>query len=77
MDRDYKNLYQQLVHRLEERSRLGGVMSIMHWDEEVIMPEGAADARAKQMSALAGVLHEKSTHPALSDLLNGLNRERR
>jgi len=74
MDRDHKNVYQQLVHRLEERSRLGGVMSIMHWDEEVIMPEGGAEARAKQMSALAGVLHEKSTHPALGDLLNGLNR---
>ncbi len=74
MDRDHKNVYQQLVHRLEERSRLGGVMSIMHWDEEVIMPEGAAEARAKQMSALAGVLHEKSTHPALGGLLNGLNR---
>ncbi|MCH8157937.1 MAG: carboxypeptidase M32, partial [Nitrospinae bacterium] len=72
MDKDHKNTYYQLVRKLEERSRLGGVMGIMHWDQEVIMPEGAAEARAQQMAALAGVLHEKSTHPALGDLLHRL-----
>ena len=29
--------YQKLVHRLEETSRLGGSMGILHGDQEVIM----------------------------------------
>ena len=44
-----KDVYQKLVLKLEERSRLGGIMGIMHWDQEVIMPKGSADARAKQI----------------------------
>ncbi|KMP12547.1 carboxypeptidase [Candidatus Nitromaritima sp. SCGC AAA799-C22] len=74
MDHNYRDIYRQLVRKLEERSRLGGVMGVMHWDQEVIMPPGAASARAQQMAALAGVLHEKSTHPALGYLLTLLQR---
>jgi len=60
-----KSVYEDLVEKLEEISRLGGVMSTLHWDQEVIMPSGAAKARAKQISALAGVIHEKATDPRL------------
>ncbi len=69
---DIKNIYRQLVRKLEERSRLGGVMGVMHWDQEVIMPQGAAESRAMQMAALAGVLHEKSVDPCLGGLINKL-----
>lgn len=64
--------YSRLVAMLEERSHLGGVMGVMHWDQEVMMPCGATEARARQMAALAGVLHEKSTNPALGDCLERL-----
>ena len=57
--------YQKLVQRLEETSRLGGVMGILHWDQEVIMPSGAAESRAMQMGVLAGTIHEKSTDPEI------------
>ena len=57
---------------MEERSRLGGVMGLMHWDQEVIMPKGSAGARAKQMAALAGVLHEKSINQEMGNLINKL-----
>ena len=70
-----KDLYRQLTERLEEISRLGGVMGTMHWDQEVIMPSGSAEARAKQMAALAGVLHEKSTDPQLGEWLETLHAE--
>ena len=62
--------YQKLVERLEESSRLGGIMGILHWDQEVIMPDGAAESRAKQMGVLAGILHEKSTDPETGKLLD-------
>lgn len=74
MDIDIETTYQDLVQRLEETSRLGGVMGILHWDQEVIMPSGAAESRAKQMGALAGVIHEKSTDPEIGRLLEKLDK---
>ena len=70
MNEGLKNDYCGLVQRLEENSRLGGIMGILHWDQEVIMPEGASESRAQQMGTLTGVLHEKSTHPDIGRLLD-------
>ena len=67
--------YQNLVERLEEISHLNGVMSTMGWDQEVMMPTGAAHARARQISALAGVIHERMTDPALGDCLEALQEQ--
>ncbi|SEQ16840.1 carboxypeptidase Taq [Nitrosomonas ureae] len=64
--------YQNLVQKLEEITHLNGVMSTLGWDQEVMMPAGAGEARAKQMAALAGVIHERMTDPALGDCLNEL-----
>ena len=65
--------YQQLVQKLEEISHLNGVMSTLGWDQEVVMPAGAGEARAKQMAALAGVIHERMTDPALGECLQELD----
>ena len=67
--------YEELVEKLEEISRLGGIMSTIHWDQEVIMPSGAAESRAKQISALAGVIHERVTDPELGECLDKLKSE--
>ena len=67
--------YQKLERRLEEISRLGGIMGILHWDQEVIMPNGAAESRASQMGVLAGTIHEKSTDPEMGKLLDALDKE--
>jgi carboxypeptidase Taq len=64
--------YQKLTDRLEELTSLNGIAGILHWDQEVIMPSGGVEFRAKQMSTLAGILHEKSTDPAIGDWLNDL-----
>jgi len=68
-----KTDYQKLAERLEEASRLGGIMGILHWDQEVIMPSGASESRAKQMGVLAGIIHDKSTDPEIGKLLDNLN----
>ena len=67
-----RKYYQQLILHLEERSRLGGVMGILRWDQEVIMPKGSALARSKQIAALAGVLHEKAIDPEFGHLIDNL-----
>lgn len=64
--------YQNLVRKLEEITHLNGVMSTLSWDQEVMMPVGANDARAKQIATLAGVIHERMTDPALGECLNEL-----
>jgi len=64
--------YQNLVQKLEEITHLSGVMSTLGWDQEVMMPPGAGEARAKQIAALAGVIHERMTDPALGECLNEL-----
>jgi carboxypeptidase Taq len=67
--------YQSLVEKLSEVSYLNGVMSTLGWDQEVVMPIGASEARAQQISALAGVIHERMTDPRLGDCLAELEAE--
>ncbi len=47
-------------------------MGILHWDQEVIMPKGGANSRARQMATLASILHEKSTDSELEGMLDRL-----
>lgn len=68
--------YQHLVQKLEEIAHLNGVMSTIGWDQEVMLPTGATEVRAKQISALAGVIHERMTDPELGDCLAELGDER-
>jgi Zn-dependent M32 family carboxypeptidase len=51
---------------------LAGLSGLLEWDEMVMMPEGAASLRGEQKSALAGILHEKSTSDSLGQLLSKL-----
>jgi len=73
MDDTIRKAYNSLVERLEESGRLHTVSGLIHWDQEVIMPKGGADSRAKQISALAGVIHEKDTHEQIGEALNILS----
>ena len=64
--------YQKLAKKLEELGQLEQIMGILHWDQEVIMPRGATQARAGQIASLAGVAHEKQTDPQIGELLDQL-----
>lgn len=63
--------YARLCTRLRTITQLQRASAVLGWDQTVMMPQtDAAHAeRGQQMAALAGVLHEKSTEPALSDLI--------
>jgi len=61
--------YAALCERLREVNALNGVSGLLGWDEQTMMPDGAADLRAKQQAALAGVVYEKETAPELGQLL--------
>ena len=72
MAKNMRENYDSLVGRLEEIGRLGHVMGIMHWDQEVIMPPGGAESRAGQLATLAGIIHEKTTDSSSEKWLDQL-----
>ncbi|NNK78172.1 MAG: carboxypeptidase M32 [Litoreibacter sp.] len=48
---------------------LASVAGRTGWDQETVMPEGAAELRAEEMGALEEVLHARRTDPRIGDWL--------
>lgn len=70
VDQDFASL----SNKLKDLSALNGVSGLLGWDEMVMMPAGAGDARARQKAALAAVIHERSVDPALGAVLARLEK---
>ena len=60
-----------LTSKLQHLGRLQQVSALVGWDQQVMMPgsDKTAAARADQLAALAVILHEKATCPALGEAL--------
>ena len=61
--------YQELNQRMIEISLLGGTQAVLEWDQQVYMPLGGAELRARQTSYLAGLIHEKFVNPKVGELI--------
>lgn len=61
--------YADLCQLVREASTLGSISSLLNWDQETYMPEAGVDARAQQQGLLAGIVHERRTHPRIGELL--------
>lgn len=61
--------FDNLVAHVAQTEALEKVMERLGWDQETMMPEGAADQRGQEMAALEGVLHARRTDPRLGDWL--------
>ncbi|GAB5445928.1 carboxypeptidase M32 [Gymnodinialimonas sp.] len=48
---------------------LGQVMGRLGWDQETMMPRGAAEQRGEEMAALESVLHARRTNPRVGEWL--------
>jgi carboxypeptidase Taq len=53
--------YADLMAFQRETEALGQVAGRLGWDQETVMPRGAADQRSEEISALEGVLHARRT----------------
>jgi carboxypeptidase Taq len=53
----------ELLAYQRETEALGQVMGRLAWDQETMMPRGAAEQRGEEMAALEGVLHARRTDP--------------
>ena len=54
---------------------LQAAASVLEWDQETYMPEGAANARARQVATLRRLAHEYFTDEEIGTLLVKLRRE--
>ncbi len=68
--------YARLCQYARETATLGGVSSLLGWDQETYMPPGAAAHRADQLAMLAGLVHERRTSAEFGDLLSACEADR-
>ncbi len=53
--------YEKLDEKLVELQHLMAANALLAWDQETMMPQGAAPQRARQMSTLQGMYHQMAT----------------
>jgi carboxypeptidase Taq len=56
-----------------ETEALAQVAGRLGWDQETMMPRGAADQRGEEMGAMEAVLHARRTDPRLGDWLSAVD----
>ncbi|MFN3724391.1 MAG: carboxypeptidase M32 [Paracoccaceae bacterium] len=61
--------YADLMAFQRETEALGQVAGRLGWDQETMMPRGAAQQRSDEMSAMEGVLHARRTDPRIAGWL--------
>lgn len=59
-----------LVEHMREIEHLNAALGLMGWDQQVLLPSGAAAARAAQQATLARLAHEKFTSKRTAELLD-------
>ncbi len=67
---DTSTVYDQLIDRIKDIDLLGGSATVLGWDQEVMMPPGGIEYRARQLAQLAGLRHEWFTDPRVDELLS-------
>ena len=65
--------FDDLMAHQRETESLRQVMGRLSWDQETVMPRGAAPQRAEEMAALEGVLHARRTDPQVADWLGSID----
>ncbi len=61
--------YDRLMAHQRETEALAQVAGRLGWDQETMMPRGAAEQRSEEMAAMEGVLHARRTDPRVADWL--------
>jgi carboxypeptidase Taq len=67
--------YQDLMAYQRQTEALSSVAERLGWDQETMMPRGAADQRGEEMAAIEGVLHGRRTDARVGDWLAAVRPE--
>ncbi|RFP89038.1 carboxypeptidase M32 [Rhodobacteraceae bacterium 63075] len=65
--------YDDLMAYQRQTEALGQVAGRLGWDQETMMPEGAAEQRAEEMAAMEAVLHARRTDGRIGDWLGQID----
>jgi len=65
--------YDDLMAFSRETTALGEIAGRLGWDQETMMPKGAAPQRGEEMAAIEGVLHGRRTDPRVGDWLAAID----
>lgn len=63
------NAYQRLERRFARIAAIGDALGILGWDQQTMMPDGAAEGRGEQTATLFVLAHEMLTAPEVGDWL--------
>ena len=64
--------YDRYVALMGKIADISHATGLMHWDTEVNLPNGASTMRSRQVSTMAGIVHEMFTGKEMGDLLDSL-----
>ncbi len=62
--------FDDLMAYQRETSAIGQIAGRLGWDQETVMPRGAAPQRAEEMAAIEAVLHARRSDPRVADWLD-------
>ena len=65
--------FDDLLAYERDTQALGQIQGRLGWDQETMMPRGAADQRGEEMAALEKVLHARRTAPELGAWLEAID----
>jgi len=65
--------YDNLMAFTRETTALGQIAGRLGWDQETMMPKGAAPQRGEEMAAIEGVLHGRRTDPRVGEWLAAID----
>lgn len=63
--------FEDLMSFQRETEALAQIAGRLAWDQETVMPRGAAEQRGEEMGAIEGVLHARRTDRQIGDWLSG------
>lgn len=65
--------FDELMGFVRDTAALGQVAGRLGWDQETMMPRGAADQRSEEMAAMEKVLHARRTDPKVGEWLAAID----
>lgn len=68
-------VYDRLAERFARRAVLDDAQAMLHWDMAAVMPEGGAEARARQLALLKSLSHALVANPEIKKMLDAADSE--
>ena len=70
---DFRKTFDTLCNHFRDASLIESAAELLEWDERTGMPGGGGEFRAKQVSHLRGLVHERKTSPQIETWLTELD----